>query len=102
MESFTLYWCLPFTYFYTAVIYQPEQMAENLQKQGGFVPGMRPGSRDGRVSQGGHESNSLSRSNFPVFDRSLASFDAVCDRLTVIDYWWNIYSDRRCGIDRGY
>ena len=32
-----------FTYFYTAVIFHPHQIADNLQKQGGFVPGMRPG-----------------------------------------------------------
>lgn len=32
-----------FTYFYTGVIFKPNQMAENLQKQGGFVPGIRPG-----------------------------------------------------------
>ncbi|MFA7286775.1 MAG: preprotein translocase subunit SecY [Patescibacteria group bacterium] len=32
-----------FTYFYTAVIFQPIQIAENLQKQGGFIPGIRPG-----------------------------------------------------------
>lgn len=34
---------LLFTYFYTFVIFQPEQVAENIQKQGGFVPGLRPG-----------------------------------------------------------
>ncbi len=32
-----------FTYFYTAVIFQPDQMAENLQRQGAFIPGIRPG-----------------------------------------------------------
>ncbi len=32
-----------FTYFYTEVVFHPEQVAENLQKQGGFVPGLRPG-----------------------------------------------------------
>jgi len=32
-----------FTYFYTEVIFRPEQIAENLQKQGGFIPGIRPG-----------------------------------------------------------
>jgi preprotein translocase subunit SecY len=32
-----------FTYFYTAVIFHPEQIAENLQKQGGYIPGIRPG-----------------------------------------------------------
>jgi len=32
-----------FTYFYTEIIFHPEQIAENLQKQGGFIPGIRPG-----------------------------------------------------------
>ncbi len=32
-----------FTYFYTEVIFHPDQIAENLQKQGGFIPGIRPG-----------------------------------------------------------
>lgn len=34
---------IAFTYFYTFIIFQPQQIAENLQKQGGFVPGVRPG-----------------------------------------------------------
>jgi len=32
-----------FTYFYTEVIFHPENIAENLQRQGGFIPGIRPG-----------------------------------------------------------
>ncbi len=32
-----------FTYFYTAIIFHPNQIAENLQKQGAFIPGIRPG-----------------------------------------------------------
>ncbi|MBT4849619.1 preprotein translocase subunit SecY [Candidatus Parcubacteria bacterium] len=32
-----------FTYFYTSVIFKPDQISENLQKQGGFIPGIRPG-----------------------------------------------------------
>ena len=32
-----------FTYFYTAVTFDPNQLAENLQKNGAFVPGIRPG-----------------------------------------------------------
>ncbi|MBU1179489.1 preprotein translocase subunit SecY [Patescibacteria group bacterium] len=32
-----------FTYFYTSVIFHPNQIAENLQKNGGFIPGIRPG-----------------------------------------------------------
>ena len=32
-----------FTYFYTEIIFHPDQISENLQKQGGFIPGIRPG-----------------------------------------------------------
>lgn len=32
-----------FTYFYTFIVFKPDQVAENLQKQGGFIPGVRPG-----------------------------------------------------------
>ncbi|MFV1917220.1 MAG: preprotein translocase subunit SecY [Patescibacteria group bacterium] len=32
-----------FTYFYTAIVFNPEKIAENLQKQGGYIPGIRPG-----------------------------------------------------------
>jgi preprotein translocase subunit SecY len=32
-----------FTFFYTLVIFQQQNLAENLQKQGGFIPGIRPG-----------------------------------------------------------
>ncbi|HBT81681.1 preprotein translocase subunit SecY [Candidatus Giovannonibacteria bacterium RIFCSPHIGHO2_01_FULL_48_47] len=32
-----------FTYFYTAVTFDPEQISSNLQKSGAFVPGIRPG-----------------------------------------------------------
>ncbi len=32
-----------FTYFYTAVTFNPREVAENMQKNGGFIPGLRPG-----------------------------------------------------------
>ena len=32
-----------FSYFYTAVVFNPEETADNLKKHGGFVPGIRPG-----------------------------------------------------------
>jgi preprotein translocase subunit SecY len=44
-----LYWVLlfltvvVFTFFYTVVVFQQQNMAENLQRQGGFIPGIRPG-----------------------------------------------------------
>lgn len=32
-----------FTWFYTSITFKPDEMAENLQKSGGFIPGIRPG-----------------------------------------------------------
>ncbi|HIF06271.1 MAG TPA: preprotein translocase subunit SecY [Gemmatimonadetes bacterium] len=34
-----------FTYFYTAIIFNPVDLAENLKKQGAFIPGVKPGTR---------------------------------------------------------
>jgi len=34
-----------FTYFYTDVIFKQQNLSENLQRQGGFIPGLRPGKR---------------------------------------------------------
>lgn len=45
-----------FTYFYTAVTFDPDSMAENLQKTGAFVPGVRPGESTAK-----HIGNILSR-----------------------------------------
>jgi preprotein translocase subunit SecY len=47
----TIYWVLyfvlviGFTYFYTDMVFQQQNLAEMLQRQGGFVPGIRPGKR---------------------------------------------------------
>jgi preprotein translocase subunit SecY len=47
----TLYYILSaililfFTYFYTSIIFNPVDLAENLKKQGGFIPGVKPGSK---------------------------------------------------------
>src|SRR5437773_1841948 len=34
-----------FTYFYTSIIFNPIDISENLKKQGGFIPGVKPGAR---------------------------------------------------------
>jgi preprotein translocase subunit SecY len=34
-----------FTYFYTAIVFNPDEISENIQKQGGFIPGLRPGAQ---------------------------------------------------------
>jgi len=45
-----------FTYFYTAVTFDPKNVSENLQKMGGFIPGIRPG-----TSTAGYLSRILNR-----------------------------------------
>lgn len=49
-----------FSFFYTAVVFNPEETAENLKKYGGFVPGIRPGAATAQY------------------------FDTILSRLTVI------------------
>ncbi|MDB5437593.1 MAG: secY, partial [Caulobacteraceae bacterium] len=34
-----------FAFFYTSIVFNPEETAENLRKYGGFLPGIRPGKR---------------------------------------------------------
>ena len=34
-----------FCFFYTAIVFNPEETADNLKKYGGFIPGIRPGDR---------------------------------------------------------
>lgn len=41
--SFYFLLVVGFTYFYTAVTFDPKSIAENIQKQGGYIPGVRPG-----------------------------------------------------------
>jgi len=47
----TLYFLLVviFTYFYTAVTFDPKSISQNLQKMGGFIPGIRPGESTAKV-----------------------------------------------------
>lgn len=40
-----------FTYFYTAVTFDPKSISENIQKQGGYVPGIRPGPQTAQFLQ---------------------------------------------------
>ena len=48
MPLYTLLYVLGiifFAYFYTAIIFNPDDVSENMRKYGGFVPGIRPGKR---------------------------------------------------------
>jgi preprotein translocase subunit SecY len=41
-----------FTYFYTSIIFNPVDLAENLKKQGGFIPGIKPGAKTAEHIEG--------------------------------------------------
>ncbi|MBI4127180.1 preprotein translocase subunit SecY [Candidatus Peregrinibacteria bacterium] len=59
-----------FTYFYVGIVFQPNQVAENIQKRGGFVPGLRPGKETSEYI--GKVSNRLN-----LFGGSMIAFIAV-------------------------
>lgn len=42
-SSFYFFLVVLFTYFYTAVTFDPKEISKNLQRSGGFIPGIRPG-----------------------------------------------------------
>jgi len=54
--SLYFFFVFVFTYFYTAVTFDPKEIATNIQKQGGFIPGIRPG-----LSTGVYLTNILNR-----------------------------------------
>lgn len=61
---------IAFTYFYVSITFNPDQVAENIQKRGGFVPGLRPGKETA-----GYLSMVSNRMNF--FGGSMIAFVAV-------------------------
>jgi preprotein translocase subunit SecY len=73
---------IAFTYFYTFIIFKPDQIAENLQKQGGFIPGVRPGQETA-----GYVSNILSRITLSgaIFLGLIAVLPFVIQQITHVD-----------------
>jgi preprotein translocase subunit SecY len=70
-----------FTYFYTAIQFDPEKQAEMIQRQGGFVPGVRPGRQTSR-----HLAFILNRITLPgsIFLAVIAILPAIAGAV------WNI------------
>ena len=70
-----------FTYFYTAIQFDPERQADMIQRQGGFIPGIRPG----RATVN-YLSHVLSRITLPG-----AMYLAVVTILpSLFGWWWNV------------
>jgi len=70
-----------FTYFYTFIIIKPEDMAENLQRQGGFIPGVRPGNETAKYIY-----DVVNRLTFPgaMFLATIAILPVVIQNMTSI------------------
>ena len=70
-----------FTYFYTAVTFDPDQISTNLQKNGAFIPGVRPGN-----STSEHISRILTRLTLvgALFLGGIAVFPIIVKNITGI------------------
>jgi preprotein translocase subunit SecY len=70
-----------FTYFYTAIQFDPEQQSEMIQRQGGFIPGVRPGRQTSR-----YLAHILNRITLPgsVFLATISVLPAIAGAV------WNI------------
>jgi len=69
-----------FTYFYTAIAFNPQDVAENMKKQGGFIPGIRPGKQTSEFID-----NILTKITLPgsIFLAIIAILPAFVSRLGV-------------------
>ena len=54
-----------FCYFWTAITFNPKDMANNLKDYGSFIPGYRPGQADGRLPGEGDDADHLRRGGVP-------------------------------------
>jgi len=72
-----------FTYFYTAIAFNPVDVADNMKKQGGFIPGVRPGKRTSEFID-----NILTRITLPgsIFLAIIAIFPSVVAKFTNVSY----------------
>ena len=57
-----------FTYFYTSLTFRADDVADNIKKQGGYIPGIRPGPADRRVHRARAQSDHVRRRGLPGGD----------------------------------
>ena len=72
-----------FTYFYTAIAFNPVEVADNMKKYGGFIPGIRPGKNTSDFID-----NILSRITLPgaIFLGIIAVFPSIITRYSNVSY----------------
>ncbi|MFT6814221.1 MAG: preprotein translocase subunit SecY [Sphingobacteriales bacterium] len=79
---------IAFTYFYTAITVNPNQMAEDMKRNGGFIPGIKPGRRTADFID-----NVMSRITLPgsIFLAIVAIFPAIAIILGINSKFANFY-----------
>ena len=72
-----------FTYFYTAIAFNPVDVADNMKKYGGFIPGIRPGKKTSEFID-----NILTKITLPgaVFLGIIAIFPSIITKFTNVSY----------------
>ena len=77
-----------FAFFYTAIVFNPKDTADNLKKYGGFVPGIRPGAETGDFLD-----KVMSLITFPgaIFLAILAVLPAVVVKLMDVQAGWALF-----------
>ncbi len=72
-----------FTYFYTAIAFNPVDVADNMKKHGGFIPGVRPGKKTSEFID-----NILTRITLPgsIFLAIIAIFPSFVTKFTNVSY----------------
>ena len=72
-----------FTYFYTAIAFNPVDVADNMKKQGGFIPGVRPGKKTSEYID-----NILTRITLPgsIFLAIIAVFPSIVAKFTNVSF----------------
>jgi len=72
-----------FTYFYTAIAFNPVEVADNMKKYGGFIPGIRPGKKTSEFID-----NILTKVTLPgsIFLAFVAVFPYILMKVMNLDY----------------
>jgi preprotein translocase subunit SecY len=85
-----------FAFFYTAIVFNPKDTADNLKKHGGFIPGIRPGERTAEYIDFVLTRITVIGAMYLVFGLSLTRISNRADWRSVL-FRWHVASDRRLG-----
>jgi hypothetical protein len=85
-----------FAFFYTAIVFNPKDTADNLKRHGGFIPGIRPGERTAKYIDFVLTRITVIGAPVSDFRLSLTRISNRADWRSVL-FGWYIASDRRLG-----